>query len=376
MNINTGTSVKTYFPNLDGLRFWAFLAVFLGHARGEFIFPFEPGKLWSSIVFRLTSLAGVGVGFFFVLSGFLIVFLLINEKVNFGRIGLGNFYMRRILRIWPLYFLILFIGLILPHFFSILNIRTSGDNIAFFVTFFANFQYTSQHWGDGHSFILGVLWSISVEEQFYIIIPLLLAGLHRKWISHLFVGIIIASFIFRCTHNTPNMRYYHTLGAISDLALGGLTAFLIIEKTDIVTLFNHLNRKWIYLFYLFFFFLISTKTNTFNFSSETWWMPFEKPLFSICFSFIILEQNFAKESFFKCHKSKIVTYLGRISFGLYMYHGLVLICVKSLLYPHVEIFRWGFLAAYPIALFLNIGLAHLSFQYLEMPILKLKEYFI
>src|ERR1700677_4866620 len=90
-----------YWPELDGLRALAFLLVFLSHcppcASGPFL----------SVVNNYCAWGWVGVDLFFVLSGFLITYLLIKEKFSFGSISIVNFYKRRALRIWPLYFLML-----------------------------------------------------------------------------------------------------------------------------------------------------------------------------------------------------------------------------------------------------------------------------
>ncbi|TSA49592.1 MAG: acyltransferase [Sphingobacteriales bacterium] len=102
-------SQKIYFPNLDGLRFFAFFAVLLRHS-GNTDFQYintNPTFIFVKKYFYMNGL--LGVNFFFVLSGFLITYLLLNEKTIFGKVDIKSFYIRRILRIWPVYFLTLII---------------------------------------------------------------------------------------------------------------------------------------------------------------------------------------------------------------------------------------------------------------------------
>ena len=128
-----------YFSGLNGLRFFAALAVIITHIeliKEQMEFPGLHSK--NKIVFEL---GGLGVVFFFVLSGFLITYLLLKEKEQTGTINVKKFYLRRILRIWPLYFLIVALGFfVLPHFtfmelpfFSKLNSHLSILNLVLFL---------------------------------------------------------------------------------------------------------------------------------------------------------------------------------------------------------------------------------------------------
>ena len=102
---------RVFFPNLDGLRFFAFFSVFLFHSFFTKNEAVQNNSLF--VTLRLLTRHGdLGVNFFFVLSGFLITFLLLNERQFTGRIHIGAFYVRRILRIWPLYFVAVFLGFI------------------------------------------------------------------------------------------------------------------------------------------------------------------------------------------------------------------------------------------------------------------------
>ena len=166
-----------YFPGLDPLRFFAALMVLLGHV--DLIKSFFNLQTTTTIPFFIRmDFGGTGVNFFFVLSGFLITYLLLCEKDKHTTISLKKFYMRRILRIWPLYYLILLIGFfILPHIHSItlpyfeknLEINYTPNLILYLLLLpqvaFAIFPAVPH---------IGQSWSIGVEEQFYIFLPLLI----------------------------------------------------------------------------------------------------------------------------------------------------------------------------------------------------------
>lgn len=157
-------------PSLDGLRAISIGLVLLGHLAGTSGFPVSAsqGNFW--------SLGGFGVGIFFVISGFLITGLLMDETARTGGIGLGRFYLRRTLRIFPPYYAYLLVIVIA----SIAGaVQLAPYDAAYTLTYTSNY-YPERSWVAGHT------WSLSVEEQFYLLWPavLLLAGVRRGlWIA-------------------------------------------------------------------------------------------------------------------------------------------------------------------------------------------------
>ncbi len=110
-NINQALTTRIFFPNLDGLRFFCFLSVFFFHAFGSTKYAdVSQTELYWLLKKLLFENGVLGVNFFYVLSGFLITYLLIVEKEQFLKIKIGNFYIRRALRIWPLYFFCVLFG--------------------------------------------------------------------------------------------------------------------------------------------------------------------------------------------------------------------------------------------------------------------------
>jgi peptidoglycan/LPS O-acetylase OafA/YrhL len=157
---------RYYRPELDILRFLAFFCVFATHRMD--LAPINASAyFWGHHV----SLVGVfGVPVFFLLSAFLITELLMRERNLTGTVDLGAFYARRVLRIWPLYFSVFFGLVLLTRVFPVVGSIPSETWLPF--SFFGGNWYISTHFWI-NSYPVNALWSISVEEQFYILIPLL-----------------------------------------------------------------------------------------------------------------------------------------------------------------------------------------------------------
>ena len=169
---------KLFFPNLDGLRTIAFFMVFSEHV---FWSAFKYLEIKSPILlhslYTIFGNGGIGVSIFFVLSGFLITYLILKEQEGNGRLDVKAFYIRRSLRIWPLYFiLLLFIFFIYPFILNKFNLpvfENPAETWKYFA-FLSNFDMIKIHESGKEAFMhSGVTWSIAIEEQFYFIWPLL-----------------------------------------------------------------------------------------------------------------------------------------------------------------------------------------------------------
>ena len=159
---------RFYIPELDVLRFFAFLAVFIMHVCAG---------LGATSIFL--SMGRFGVDLFFTLSAFLITELLLREKERCGALNVQAFYVRRILRIWPLYFAFLAGALALRALGGVASISpTYLIAFAFFVGNFAQCWLPSQP-----SPGIGPLWSVSIEEQFYLTWPVILRPLSRPQVA-------------------------------------------------------------------------------------------------------------------------------------------------------------------------------------------------
>ncbi|MGZ8561212.1 MAG: acyltransferase family protein, partial [Flavisolibacter sp.] len=224
---------KLFFPNLDALRFFSFLGVFLYHSY-KVVFNYLENshpEFYQMTAFLFQN-GNLGVNFFFVLSGFLITFLLLKEKKKSGDIHLRNFYIRRILRIWPLFYLCVFTGFVIFPFFKSMAGATPSEtaNLLYYLLFINNFDFI-HHWPQvPDALILVVLWSVAVEEQFYLAWPVIVKLVKNILLPLAFALVIIASLIFRYFHSSNTdedygIRYFHTLSVIGDMAIGGLLAY-------------------------------------------------------------------------------------------------------------------------------------------------------
>ncbi|WP_343632361.1 acyltransferase [Fluviicola sp.] len=365
---------KIHFENLDGLRFIGAFMVFLFHTFtinrevwGDF---FESAPfLW---VRKLTSIGHYGVNLFFVLSGFLITYLLLKELKERGKIHVGFFLVRRILRLWPLYFVIVLFGFfIFPHLpFGIQTVHEFWR----YGLFLSNFDELINGSRDSINF-LSATWSVSIEEQFYIGGALVIGFFQWKTIRSFrifFLTVISGSFAFRFYHAAdPNLLYYHTLSVISDMAIGGLLATLVFENPSIQWVENL--KKW----QIGVIYLVGT---SFLFASHKVLpgrlISLERIISGVFFVFVLLEQLKAKHSFFKADRIPWFQQAGKLTYGFYLFHCLLIFYLCKTF----EFLNWTqqagyFILYFVLLLFSNSLLSILSYRYFEKPILKLKRYF-
>jgi len=364
---------KIYFENLDGLRFFAFFAVFLNHSLHTEI-PAIKEQPFFHFIDELWLHGHLGVNFFFVLSGFLITFLLLHEQQLRGKINVGYFYIRRILRIWPMYFFCIFFGFLLfPIFKTLLGqVAQETANPWLYMTFLSNFNDMFQK---PDSSVLSVLWSVAIEEQFYLCWPLLLYFLPRKTYLTTFVTIIVGSIVFRSFYCTDkSVLYYHTFSVISDMAVGGLFAYFSFQKAAFMERFKQISKHWIAIIYVLGFSIVCFNHVLFAHPIAK---IFERLILSLFFIFIVLEQNYAHHSLFKVGNFKRISYWGRYTYGLYCLHSIAILItlqVSKVLHTNTTIF--GVMVLETLAsFFLSLAISWLSFHYFESYFLKLKNRF-
>lgn len=364
---------KVFFPNLDGFRFFCFLIVFFYHS---FYTEYEDIKTSSTYRFIEGGLFGngnIGVNFFFVLSGFLITFLLIRELQVSGRIHVALFWMRRILRIWPLYFLCVFLGFVVFPFLKQM-LGTPGHehaSLANYLTFTSNFDIIRHGLPDAT--ILSILWSIAVEEQFYFFWPLLLFIVPQRYYLLLFAGLLVANWTFRAFHDDYFSMEYHTLSCIGDMVIGAIGATLA-QQEGFVNVFRNLRRFWIIMFYVALLMILLFRSTL----TEQYVMRiFERSLVALVALLIIMEQNYSRNSFLKFSKIRWATFLGEISYGLYCLHFLgILITIQLTRKLGINHSLLTVLVLEPIiALTVTSLLAKISYRYFEKPFLNLKKRF-
>ena len=360
------TAVKTYFPNLDALRFLAALAVICGHMVNWFQWPQGQISKWIQIALTLDGTGGkAGVSFFFTLSGFLITWLMYEEMSRTSTLSVRKFYTRRIFRIWPLYFVTLFIGFVLyPYITTVQGFKETAD-WRMYVFFLNNFEFVYK--GIPENGLLHVQWSIAVEEQFYFIWPwIFLLFSSARFFPWACAALIAGSFLFHVSGGD----YYHSLTALNDLAIGALLAYWAFNHLESITrFFQKQTKTGTVLIYLIGFILL---VSNYQLGSRLMYFKwFDGIIYSVFFGYIIMEQNYSPHSFVKFGSFGIFSWLGKISYGLYLLHMEAIYIVLFL----NSAWRMPLFANIILTLIVTIGLSFLSYRFLESPFLKLKEKF-
>ncbi len=365
-----------YLENLDGLRFFSFLLVFLYHSFYTEYDYIQKSSLYLFVKKFLVANGNVGVNIFFVISGFLITLLLIKEKSSKGTINLKNFWIRRILRIWPLYYFCVLFGFVVFPLLKIFmgQIPNETAHIGYYLVFLNNFDFINNGLPDAS--ILGVLWSVAIEEQFYLVWPILLCYLPKNKYWLVFIVTIFCSLLFRFIYIDDFIRLeHHTFSCMGDLAVGAMGAWLVSEKQKFKYFIENLRRWQIVVIYaLLLFYLLYRKEIM---MSGDIVRLFERLFLAVISLFIILEQCYSRNSLFKIGKLKLISRLGIITYGLYCLHFigiLITINFTSLLGLNTELWQVIFFEM-PVSLLISIILAKISFKIYETPFLRIKKRF-
>lgn len=351
----------TYFQNLDGLRFLSFLVVFISHLGPDIVHGSSSDFAFLNFIFQHGRTA---VSFFFVLSGFLITYFLIKEKIETSKLDLKAFYVKRIFRILPLYFIVCLIGFIVVP--MILG-KHPSENVWSHLFFGANFDQIYLHSNHiQNSGVLAPLWSIAVEEQFYLFWPFLLLLVNPKKYMFLFVVIMFGSYSFIYLNRfNYSVLMLHTFSVIHEFMIGAVIAFLTYHNFKLIQWIKIIPKWLIGLTYILVFGIVFFIPS-----------PYHYIAYPYLFAFIILEQVFSENSLFKVSSIKGLDYLGKISYGCYMYHSVVSF---FLLYFYKE---FNLLELSPIisrilfvffSLSITIGVSYLSYNYFESYFLSLRK---
>lgn len=369
---------RAYFPGLDGLRFLAAAAVVFHHMEQDLGASGLPSLSENMLVKRMGP---QGVRFFFVLSGYLITYLLLLERERTGGISVAKFYVRRILRIWPLYYLIVGLGLwvfpgwpqlVAPHSYDSLDAHR-GPITTLFLLILPNLAL------DWYGAVphIAMTWSIGVEEQFYLVWPVLMRWVKRPLLVIagafcLFPGLQILltvvkhgmavdadSVAWRSATALASQPFYNMiLGALAACAHHGgwrsCLRLLFSRPMQIATLVAIPT-------------LLASPINLGRAASL---------LLSGSYAVLILNVAANPASVVR-FDWEWMRWLGRISYGVYMYHAflvnLSLYVVRCTLGDPP--FLPALLAYYALATTLTIGVSWLSYTWFEGPLLALKDRF-
>jgi peptidoglycan/LPS O-acetylase OafA/YrhL len=361
--------VIKYLPGLNGLRFLlAALVIFRHGWQSVDKLGLVPSRPMPLIFVRGVS----AVDFFFTLSGFLITYLLLQEQAVTGAISLKNFYLRRVCRIWPPYFLVvligfLFFGLIYPHLFGAPYFTFGiGRGILLYVFFLSNLAASCYQTGLMHP-----LWSIGVEEQFYLVWAPVVKWARERVLSAIIwfivlttaFQIVVQARLFPMSDSTAEflgtLRYHY-------MAVGSLTAWVLFYRgAEYCRSFAAARgfQAMIFALLLCYYFLGFPIRDSGALDAFV----------AILYSAAILSLSVAPRRLVNLEREPLI-YLGKISYGLYVYHMLADYALRFAFQKlHVTGEPNALLAtAYCLALLpLTILIGHLSYRYMETRFLAL-----
>ncbi|HET6991210.1 MAG TPA: acyltransferase, partial [Bacteroidia bacterium] len=363
-----------------GLRFLAASAVIITHIE---LLKQQVGlaSLWDEKKHPFFyNAGGLGVYFFFVLSGFLITYLLLSEKKKEGKINVRNFYLRRIFRIWPVYYLLVILAFfVFPHihilhldYFDKFFPEHFGVKLLLYLFLLPNLALAMFH-SVPHA---GQAWSIGVEEQFYIVWPWVVRKTKNvlRTIIYLGTGIVIFKVAFVLVYKFfPGHAWVETLKAfiamtkIECMAIGGLGACLAFDnqKKWLDLIFNPIVQLIAYaLLPVLIFFLPAVLQDG------------EHLIYSFCFLVIIMNVALNPRSFLK-FETRSLNFLGNISYAMYMFHMFIVVMVLRIVPSFVNIHNTivANIAYYSLSFGLTIGFCALSYYLYEKPFIRLKKKF-
>lgn len=409
-------ATRVYFPGLNALRFFAATAVMVTHFElikyylrkvhgydtlwfdiwGKWLsgpdidkpvisctpiqtIISDPNIQWYHPVFA--EAGPLGVIFFFVLSGFLITYLLFTEQDQFKTISVRKFYIRRFLRIWPLYYLVVFIGFFILPQSDLFHIPVVSDwnyapevfwgNFFLFMIVFPNLAMAVF----GPFPNIGQLWSIGVEEQFYLIWPWFIRTMkkHLRAIVWFIVGFVAfkALVLFIGYRFQPNnwqvLTSFLAMTKLESMAIGGLGSWVLFHKKDQLL-------KWVYHPFVQVGTLISVVMLIYV--TPTFLQDGIHVVYSVLFLVVILNVSSNTRSILKL-EHPVLHSLGRISYGMYMYHMMVILGVMNLAGMHLSA-SWrnsfiGNTVLFGVSFALSILISYLSYHWLEKRFIRLKS---
>ncbi len=375
LNLHPQQLKHIHFPNLDALRGIAAGVVVLSHIE-----LLKPNFNLKTLRFNslLTTGGSIAVTLFFVLSGFLITYLLMNEKEKKQKIFLKEFYIRRTLRLWPLFYLTLFICyIIVPKFFPSFSANAGWFSFFLNALFLTNLTYVIKLLPP-----LGTaVWSIGIEEQFYIFWPLVLKKTKVHSLMKLLVGIIFAIYMLKAalvyfsSYNAfiHKMRILVNITRYDCLLVGAVGALLYkgciikIGRLQINYSFFTSFAAQLILYSLLF---ISILANSF------YHVLIIHQWYSFLFMPMILNMAANEKSIVKIDNA-ILNYLGKISYSMYLLHMFVIAAILKFLIPYwqnKDLITQNVII-YSLVIFSTIIVSSGSYYLIEKPFFRLKEKF-
>jgi peptidoglycan/LPS O-acetylase OafA/YrhL len=349
---------RFYRPELDVLRFIAFLGVYLHHTLPKDRAFYEQHHVLM-IVRHMVAAGALGVQLFFCLSAYLITELLLREKERNGALDVKHFYLRRILRIWPLYFLVLGLAWALQFVFTEQHFDLL--HVAAYLALLGNWSNVLISVPES---VALPLWSVSVEEQFYLLWPAFIRKARRNATLIAATLMLATGFVSRVlvahfSRNPDVFIWNSTITQLDPIACGILAAVLLNHRIPRIPSIARVGMMVLGFSAWIFSAMIG---NHYNSS-----MPLAT-LGSVLLLFAFLGWNLSM-----FHNSGLIK-LGIVSYGLYAYHQIVLLLWRSVI-PWKVNSPLRFAGFWFVGLALTICVALISYRWFETPFLRMKERF-
>ncbi|MES2514481.1 MAG: acyltransferase [Bacteroidota bacterium] len=345
-----------YFKQIDSLRFFAVSLVLLAH--WSYGLPYVERLRFSSI----------GVDLFFVISGFLISLQLYDFKNNIdkGQVTFSKtlkiFYVRRMLRIFPLYYFIIFVS-------ALFNTGEIREALFWNIGYLSNFYFIKmQHWTSTFSHF----WSLSVEEHFYLAWPFIVLLTSKKHLPYVFVCVSLLAVLFRYVSFSQNHNLFivniHTVSCLDLFMIGGALAYIYKYQHNLfMKIFSSVTYRYAILCcFIFLYYILVVRFDLVNFN----WI-FQRPLLGIVYASVIgflvigVTGNMGR-----LLENKYLIHLGKLSYGIYLVHNFipgVLLPIKKIGLPFYIEFLVYFIVTYVISELLH--------RWIEKPVRNLNRHF-
>lgn len=331
-------------PSLDGLRAIAIGLVLVEHLRGTAGFA-------ALTVFDGIELGKLGVRIFFVISGFLITSLLVQESRATGSVDLRGFYLQRAFRIFPAFYTYVIVVAILDAVGAGAVDTRSGD-------YLAAITYTTNYHRD-HGWTLGHIWSLSVEEQFYVVWPAIVLIVGRRWCMGVALGALVMAPAMRLAsghllHGAAGDGIGETFQTICDAIATGCVLALVRDRLDV----NARYLRWL--------------------RSPAWLLA---PILMVVIAWVgvsVVGQTlinvliaitidrvvrFPDDLIGRALNQRLLVWVGTLSYSLYLWQQLF-----------IDRKVPGILHAFPLSLILSLAAAYLSYIVIEQPFLRLRSH--
>ncbi len=368
---------RLYYPELDSVRFFLFCCVWGKHLLTTDLASYSAHHVPMPLAMAITTMINAlmcSLDVFFIISGFLITQLLLRERDLNGMVDLKAFYVRRLLRIWPLYFFVIGLAILLSVFDR--SQALGWTDVVSYLLFAGN-------WGPalGYSLpplILIPLWSVSFEEQFYLLWPLVLRRASRKFIYGIAIGLLgvgaLARLILLSEHARGGPMWFNSFVRVDSIACGILLALIFHRREPLrlgipmrLALLLLGGSAWI---------VVSKFCGLLDPVPTLAGGMIGYPLMSLAGVAIFLSFFGATREGVSFLKNSGLVYLGNITYGLYAYHFLGRQLSEYAFaghHNHPHNYSWALSGLCGLAI--TFLLAAASFKWLETPFLRLKQRF-